>query len=182
MNKISAKRLSKYVIERRCLHGRPVSVLELQRIMFILQVIFCFTKMEEEIGNFSSPGRKDLFVNYGRRFLLFDDLFEASPYGPVIPGVFRKLRASHGMRVIETFDHVDISDCIDFDTKEFIDEGIIATIEKSPWDLVKFINAPESPWGKVWDDGKGRGKPIPNTMILEYVYDIVENKPCEEEE
>ena len=62
----SAMEIAEYAVNRRYRHGTPISNLQLQKILYFLQVIYA-----SETGE-----------------LLFADQFEAWPYGPVIRDVY----------------------------------------------------------------------------------------------
>lgn len=137
--KYSAMDIAKYAINRRYKSNRPISNLQLQKMLYFLQVIFT-----------AKTG-----------CLLFPDQFEAWPYGPIIRGVYAEFADCGGYPIRHEFD-IDIN-CR---TKPFLDAGIDTLAEKSPWDLVRISNAEGSPWDVVYNrDGRHKGA-IPNEMIM----------------
>ena len=66
--KYSAMDIAKYAVNRQYKSNRPISNLQLQKILYFLQIVFT-----------SKTGH-----------LLFSDQFEAWPYGPVIRDVYVK--------------------------------------------------------------------------------------------
>lgn len=136
----SAMGIAKYAVSRRYKSGRPISNLQLQKILYFLQIIFA-----------SKTGR-----------LLFADQFEAWPYGPVIREVYAEFADCGGFPIRRGFD-IDV----DVNTKPFLDAGIDTLAEKSPWDLVRISHAEGSPWDVVYNrEGKHKGT-IPNRLIMQ---------------
>lgn len=72
----SAMEIAEYAVSRRYRHDTPISNLQLQKILYFLQVIHA-----SETGE-----------------LLFADQFEAWPYGPVIRDVYVKFSAAAASR------------------------------------------------------------------------------------
>ncbi len=136
-----ARRLAHYVVDKCTEERYPVSNLQLQKIMYFLQSVYC-----EATGQ-----------------LLFEEEFEAWPYGPVLSDVYREFSSYGGGLICRNYD--------DFDpnmlgaAKVFIDEGIQVLRQKSPWDLVATSHADGSPWSVVWNSGAGYKKTIPNNLI-----------------
>lgn len=138
--KYSAMDIAKYAVSRRYKSDRPISNLQLQKILYFLQVIFA-----------SKTGS-----------LLFADQFEAWPYGPVIREVYVEFADCGGFPIRREFD-IDV----DRRTKPFLDAGIDTLAEKSPWDLVRISHAEGSPWDVVYNrEGRHKGT-IPNGLIMQ---------------
>lgn len=139
----TAMSLSQYVVTKCESDTKPISNLQLQKIMYFLQSVYCR----------STKGK-----------LLFSDQFEAWPYGPVLPKVYEEF-SSYGGRLI----HKKIDTAISFSpgVQTFIDDGIEVLREQSPWDLVKTSHAPGSPWSQIWNGGIGFKQPIPNELIIQ---------------
>ena len=134
--------LSHYTVDKCEKDGKPISNLQLQKMMYFLQSVYCRATK----GN-----------------LLFKDPFEAWPYGPVLPEVYSEF-SKYGGRLI----HEQYNDnlWLPFSVEKFINEGISILREKTPWDLVKTSHAPGSPWDIVWNGGLGFKKEIPNELII----------------
>lgn len=137
----TAMGLAHYIVNKCTIDGYPVSNLQLQKIMYFLQSIFCM-------------------VN-GR--LLFEERFEAWPYGPVLPSVYREYSAYGGRRIAMKY---EVLEDYKEDLKSYLDGGIEVLRTKSPWDLVKTSHAPNSPWAETYREGVGYKETIPNELIL----------------
>lgn len=140
----TATELSRYVVGKCARDEKPVSNLQLQKILYFLQSVYCR----------ASEGR-----------LLFDDEFEAWPYGPVLRAVYREF-SRFGGDVIDDHRNVE-SPGFSGGAKTFIDAGIEELRTKSPWELVRISHAPGSPWAQVYRDGDGYKDIIPNSLIVE---------------
>lgn len=140
----TAADLSRYVVGKCALDEEPVSNLQLQKILYFLQLVYCRT-----------TGGK----------LLFNDQFEAWPYGPVIRSVYVDFSV-YGGDAIEGYHGFEIPGIPD-GVKLFIDAGIKKLRALSPWDLVRTSHAPGSPWAQVYRDGAGYKHTIPNSLIVD---------------
>lgn len=138
-----AQDLAHYVVGKCYKDNKPVSNLQLQKILYFLQVVYCKSRHGEE--------------------LLFKDEFEAWPYGPVLPDVYNEF-SEYGGRVIEKRFDGSLSN-VTPDLKRFIDEGIEVLREKSPWDLVSMSHVKGSPWERIYQSGRRRV--IPTSYIIE---------------
>lgn len=139
----SAQSLAHYVVDRCNSASHPVSNLQLQKILYFLQLVYCRTQNGEA--------------------LLFSETFQAWPYGPVIPSVYYEY-SQYGGRAIEK-SYADELVC-DSDTLTFLNEGIDALSKKSPWDLVSISHVQGSPWHQVYRDGAGYKAEIDNALIV----------------
>ena len=92
----SAMEIAEYAVSRRYRHDTPISNLQLQKILYFLQVIHA-----SETGE-----------------LLFADQFEAWPYGPVIRDVYVEFSDCGGFPIKREFD-TEINDSI----RPFLDAG-----------------------------------------------------------
>lgn len=138
----NARDLAHYIVDKCTRDDEPVSNLQLQKMMYLIQYIYC-----------RSNG-----------FLMFDDEFEAWPYGPVLPIIYDEY-SRYGGRPI-TLRYRDISNRPFGALTKWLDDGIETLRAKSPWDLVRITHADGSPWDKVWKDGDGYKDTIPNELIL----------------
>lgn len=137
----NAQQLAHYVVDKCTRDGHPVSNLQLQKIMYFLQCVYC-----------SATGA-----------LLFPEEFEAWPYGPVLSGVYHEYSLHGGRLIFERRNDVDPHFL--GPAQAFIDDGIEILREESPWDLVKTSHAKGSPWETVWNGGAGYKQAIPNSEI-----------------
>lgn len=139
----TATMLSRYVVGKCARDGKPVSNLQLQKILYFLQSVYC-----------RATGGK----------LLFEDAFEAWPYGPVIESVYNEFSKFGGYTID---DYRDVySPGFNGSEKVFVDTGIEDLRRRSPWDLVRISHAPGSPWDKIYSGGAGCKKTIPNSLIV----------------
>lgn len=139
----SAISLAHYVVETCYTNGHPVSNLQLQKILYFLQTVYCRAKNGKE--------------------LLFCEEFQAWPYGPVLPNVYNEF-SEYGGRIIEK-KYGEGAPC-DSTAMIFINEGINVLSKKSPWDLVRLSHKKGMPWEQVYKDGKGYKQTIPNNLLI----------------
>lgn len=107
---------------------------------------------------------------YGRstegKELLFQDDFEAWPYGPVIPDVYDEFSRYGGSVIEETFDEpVPCSQ----EVMRFVDQAVTFLREKTPWELVEISHAEGSPWDLTYRKGAGRKAVISRDLIIEEI-------------
>lgn len=139
---LRATEVARYVVGKCASDRSPVSNLQLQKILYFLQYVYCTAT---------------------RGCLIFDEEFCAWPYGPVLPDVYGEYKFYGSHEINETFDgHFNV----DFgDARGFVDSGIESLREKYPWDLVRISHEDGSPWSVVWRGGAGNGRSIPNDLI-----------------
>ena len=135
-----AMEIAEYAVSRRYRHDTPISNLQLQKILYFLQVIHA-----SETGE-----------------LLFADQFEAWPYGPVIRDVYVKFSDCGGFPIKREFD-TEINDSI----RPFLDAGVDMLAEKSPWELVRISHAEGSPWDVIYNQKRLHKGIIPNELIMQ---------------
>lgn len=140
----SATALARYIVQKCYQDGHPISNLQLQKILYFLQIMY---------GK-STQGNE----------LLFSDEFEAWPYGPVIPAVYDEF-SRYGGSVIEAA-FGEPAPC-PLRVMEFVDQAVVLLREKTPWELVEISHAKGSPWDSVYQGGKGRKKLIPQNLIID---------------
>lgn len=141
----TALRLSHYIVDKCTKDGEPVSNLQLQKILYFLQSVYCRAT---------------------RGSLLFPDEFEAWPYGPVLHCVYDEYSCFGGGVIEETYPVFETRLGVSSDVIKFLDDGIESLRRKYPWDLVRLSHAEGSPWKQVYQNGKGYKQPIPNSMII----------------
>lgn len=137
-----ARQISQYVIDKCYRSQKPISNLQLQKMLYFLQIVF-------------------VRVSGG---LLFSDQFEAWPYGPVIRQIYIEFSVYGGAPIRVSFNGSGAQ--IDPEHRDFIDEGISLLREKSPWELVRVSHAKGSPWDEVYNVRNDHKGIIPNEMIL----------------
>lgn len=138
-----AKDIAHYIVNKCYNQEEPISNLHLQKILYFIQLTFASL--------------------YNK--LLFDDEFEAWPYGPVIRSIYIEYSQYGGSPIRRKYDTNMV-----FKNKGdqvFVDVGIEVLREKSPWDLVKISHAMNSPWDKIYNQEQSPKAPIPNNLILD---------------
>ena len=104
-----------------------------------------------------------VYVKQTEGFLLFNEEFEAWPYGPLMREVYFKYSEFGGRPIEKVMEvHIQMSEAL----KSFIDAGIKNLRGQSPWNLVRLSHAPGSPWYQVYRGGEGNGCTISNEMII----------------
>lgn len=136
----AAMELARYVVDKCAREGEPVSNLLLQKMMYFLQFVYCS-------------------VTSGR--LLFEDEFEAWPYGPVLPEVYHEYSYYGANPIEERYEEFLLPDLGEL--REFVDDGVVDLRGKYPWDLVRISHAVGSPWWIVRESG---GSTIDNSLIV----------------
>lgn len=138
---LSALDLSKYIITK-CMNDRkPISNLQLQKILYYIQVKFL----------------KD------NGFPAFSDEIEAWQFGPVVKAVYQQYCGAGSFPL--RFVYENISDMVSTSEREIIDPIIMDKREKEPWDLVAETHAEGKPWSLIYKDGEGNKKVISKEVI-----------------
>ncbi|MCI5534676.1 MAG: DUF4065 domain-containing protein [Firmicutes bacterium] len=136
----SAYEIAKYVVTKCTEDNSPISNLQLQKILYFLQIEFLRNRGEQ----------------------LFVDDFEAWQFGPVVPDVYYKFCGFGAMKIRMHYD------CeIDFDdnTKTIIDSIVEKKRILNPWDLVDDTHMEGKAWDTIFRDGQGNHQIIPKEMI-----------------
>ena len=134
--------IARYVVDKCYQDRKPVSNLQLQKMLYFLQILF--------LEAFEAP--------------LFSEEFEAWPYGPVMPSVYKMFSRFGGAPIEMRF--VSAKESIQQTHKEFLDTAIEVLREKSPWDLVRITHADNSPWDIVYNRRGLHKGVIPNEMVF----------------
>lgn len=135
----TALNIAKYMVKKCANDNQPISNLQLQKILFYIQ--------KEYIMNDS---------------LLFDDLFEAWQFGPVIPRVYYSFCEFGAMPIIPI---IPYQFDIDINVRGIIDPIIEGKRELDPWDLVNETHKPGGAWDIIYNGGLGNHNIIPNRLI-----------------
>lgn len=130
--------LAKYIVSKCIDDDKPISNLQLQKILFYIQ--------------------KD-FIKRGK--LAFPDDIEAWQFGSVVPDVYY-LYCGHGATPIfykyeET--NVELND------KNRIDSIIEDKRELNPWEMVQETHKSGGAWDIIYKDGQGNRNIIPTDLI-----------------
>lgn len=124
----TAMDVSKYIVNKCIDDGHPITNLQLQKILYFVQIDFL--KSGEQA---------------------FYDDFEAWKFGPVIPEVYYRFGGYGSMPITLKCDEVSIS----YDDAKKIDVIVESKRVKKAWDLVEETHKPGGAWHKVFDNGNG---------------------------
>ena len=140
--RITARQLANYIINLCIADGQPVSNLQLQKIMYLIQAYFL---------------RRD-------HKPLFDEDFRAGKYGPVIPEVYREFAMNVGSPITHRCNDEDLSELSPGDIK-LIKQMVKAYREYYPWVLVDKSHQQNGAWAKTYKNGAGYGNVISKESI-----------------
>ncbi len=136
----SAMQIAHYIIDLCNRVGRPVSNLEIQKILYFLQVYY-------------------MRVHDGAA--LFTDDIYAWTYGPVVPEVYYTYNGYGGSIIRNSY---DVSDIAENDSRDLRDV-ILRLEQKGPWNLVDMSHAKGGPWDTVYRNGLGDRKVIGKELL-----------------
>lgn len=126
---LKAQDLARYIITKCTLDGKPISNLQLQKILYFVQGAFYY-KLNRSI---------------------FDDPIRAWDYGPVIDNVYDMYK-KHGSSTIHDID-INFESTFSKErnpeaTRELVDIVVESLREMDPWELVKISHEDGTPWKK----------------------------------
>ena len=119
MKNYTALEIARYIISRCSGHKNPISNLQLQKILYFVQV-----------GYLKSTGN-----------MLFKDDFLAWQLGPVVQSVYDKYFVYGSSRIYDSY-----ATDIDGEVRKIIDPIIDEKLFKSAWDLVNEAHVKGGPW------------------------------------
>lgn len=130
--------IAKYVVSKCCKDDCPISNLQLQKILYFIQMT--------NLQKYKCP--------------LFSDLIEAWQFGPVIPEVYYHYCGYGAMKItsIENSSFSEKDSCI---VDNIVEEKRIL----DPWDLVNATHKTGGAWDIIYNHGKGNRNVIPNNLI-----------------
>ncbi len=134
----SAYEIAKYVVTKCTEDNSPISNLQLQKILYFLQIEFLRNRGEQ----------------------LFVDDFEAWQFGPVVPDVYYKFCGFGAMKI-----HMNYDTDIEEQVKLFINPIIAEKRKLNPWDLVDDTHQEGKAWSEIYRDGAGNHNIIPKDLI-----------------
>lgn len=139
----SAINLAIYIIEKCCKDGNPISNLQLQKILYYIQVAF--------LKQFHTP--------------CFDDSIEAWRFGPVVRSVYNKYCGFGALPICEF-----IGSNLNYTKEELdlINSIVICKRKAKPWELVKDTHAKNKAWDKIYAGGEGNRCEIPVELLRIY--------------
>lgn len=130
--------LAKYIVSKCSNDHCPISNLQLQKILYYIQV-----KWLTKTG---AP--------------LFTNDICAWQFGPVVPEVYYLYNGYGASKILSQYD-VDIPS----DVKEVIDPIIDEKRDKKPWDLVEDTHRKDGPWDTIYRNGQGERQVIPIDLL-----------------
>lgn len=137
-----ASLLAKYIVDKCTNDGRPITNLQLQKILYFIQL------------NFIRILNK----------LAFEDDMEAWQHGPVVPEVYGEYSYCGGTPIYQTY--AGIKEKINIgNEKDIIDAVVEMARDMDPWDLVKISHKEGTPWSQVYH---GMRDTIPKELIYKY--------------
>lgn len=134
----SALELAKYTVSKCVDDKKPISNLQLQKILYYIQ--------------------KE-FLNKDKK--AFNDDFEAWQFGPVIPEVYYRFCGFGAMPITSHYDEINIVE----EDKKIIDSIIEMKRGKNPWDLVVDTHKSGGAWDQIYKNGAGYKTIIPKSLI-----------------
>ena len=122
--------LAGYVVKYGVDHYTPVSNLQLQKILYFLQI-------------------RSIQINGAEFPIMETPHFEAWPFGPVIRKVYEAFHLSGGMPII-IFPKKIRTDAI---VENYVDECLSTLCAKKSWNLVDFAHRKDGAWAKNYIEG-----------------------------
>ena len=132
--------VAKYIIDKCTRDRKPISNLQLQKILYFIQ--------------------KECLKN---GTIAFHDDIEAWQFGPVVPDVYYRFCGAGAMPITLTFNDLELKSC----NQNIFDKVIEERRGQMPWNLVNETHTEGGAWDRVYQSGKGDKKPIPLDYIRE---------------
>ena len=136
----SALDVANYIVNKCVADKKPISNLQLQKILYFLQKEFLQKKHRP----------------------LFTDEIEAWPFGPVVRSVYYKF-CGFGASPLFELSKKDIN--FDPDDKSLINNIVESNRRKNPWDLVEDTHKNGGAWDRTYQHGAGNRKIISKELI-----------------
>lgn len=130
--------LSKYIISKCVRDGHPISNLQLQKILYYIQVYFL---KHDNIA--------------------FPDAIEAWQFGPVVPNVYYYYCGYGAMPITSMHERITIG----ARDKTIIDEIVENKRGLDPWKLVEETHRKNGAWDQIYKNGAGNRNVIPTELI-----------------
>ncbi len=135
--------IAKYIVAKCTIENEPIGNLQLQKILYYIQVAFLQQRGKE----------------------CFSDDIEAWKFGPVVRSVYIEYCTYAAMPIIE-FNEPSLP----FDASEMalIDSIIEKKRKSKPWKLVSDTHMPGKAWDRVYQNGKGDKCIINKGLLKQY--------------
>lgn len=135
--------VAQYIIRKCSLDRKPISDLQLQKILYYIQ---------------------KYFIQVEKR-ALFSDEIEAWQFGPVVRSVYTRYC---GYGAVEIFDTTAPDIELSVDERTAIDQIVEEKRIVKPWELVNDTHAKGKAWDIIYRDGAGDKDIIPKDVIAEH--------------
>ena len=143
---MKALEVAKYIVNRGIDRNKPISNLQLQKILYFSNI--------------------DVIRECDKK-LITDGQFEAWDYGPVLREVYNKF-SHYGATKLTIREEVE--EKLDADVKKIVDKSVDIYIDKSPWELVRKSHQKNSAWYKSYKSGDK------NIISNEYIEEEAKNE------
>lgn len=137
-----ANSIARYIVRESYRHGVPVTNLQLQKMMYILQISYCKTFQR----------------------LLFDDEFEAWEYGPVLPSVFEEFEKFGGTSIQKDYEDSEFDRIYPFDKRAIDVVMVVMACKLSPHAMASITNKEGGAWDVTYMEGEKRT--IRNGLVM----------------
>lgn len=137
----SSMDIAKYIVDYCTKCGKPITNLQLQKILYYVQLNFIRTFGE----------------------IAFPESIQAWQYGPVVPNVYERFSSYGPTKICNLYE--GIAALFSTEKEKLIKRVINACISINPWELVEKSHRPGSPWSRVYNGVK---VDIPIEYIKEY--------------
>ena len=137
----TAQEVARYVVNKCATEGHPISNLQLQKILYFLQV-------------------GSIRAGHG---IAFGDEMEAWQFGPVVPIGYYQYGRYGAMPITDTYQNESILS----EDQKVLDPIIEEKRVLDAWDLVEESHREGGPWSRNYG-GTGTHRPIPLTDIEQY--------------
>lgn len=142
MGKYDAMDIAKYIITKCTKDSKPISNLQLQKILYFIQ--------RDYLKKVSYP--------------LFTNNIEAWQFGPVVAEVYYAFCGMGSMKILGEYD-TQTNICAE--DKIFVNNIVEQRRLQPPWELVKESHTPGGAWDTIFQKGVGNHKVIPNDLIIQ---------------
>ena len=136
----TALNVAMYIINKCCEDERPISNLQLQRILYYIQVAF--------LKNLSDA--------------CFSDNIEAWKFGPVVRDVYNKYCGFGALPICELH---GLGNMFSQREKLMVDKIIEEKRKAMPWELVRDTHAQGKAWDQIYSGGDGDRRVIPKSLL-----------------
>ncbi|CCX87761.1 uncharacterized phage-associated protein [Clostridium sp. CAG:590] len=134
--------IAKYIVDKCMQQRRPITNLQLQKILYYVQINF--------IRLLDYPA--------------FGENIEAWQYGPVVPDVYYEYADCGGTEIYRMYEGIDRL-FQKVNEQKIVDKVIMLCLRLSPWELVERTHKDNTPWSKVYRTG------FRNVIPYEYLYE-----------